>query len=79
MDFGHLGCMTDVTDIVDRRCSGKQRCDIPMPNEEIKATNPCVQGLYVYLEASYTCIPGKCTWECRSLSETAFVTGFLWH
>ena len=59
IDLGHFGCSANVENILDKRCAGKQRCEISMPDEEIGATNPCVKGLATYLEASYACIPGN--------------------
>ena len=59
MDFGYFGCQADVKYILDARCTGNQRCSLPIPDDDIEATKPCTKGLVTYLEASYTCIPGK--------------------
>ena len=61
IDFGYLGCYADVKHILDQRCAGKQRCELSMPDDEVKASKSCAKGLVTYLEVSYACIPGKVT------------------
>lgn len=60
-DLGYLGCAKDVLEIADRRCSGKQECEIRIPDGEFDKTKPCYKELKVYLEANYSCLPGKWT------------------
>lgn len=59
VDTGYLGCSADVRTIVSERCNGKQRCQIDMPDEGIKSSEPCHKGVGTYLETAYVCIPGK--------------------
>lgn len=59
-DHGHLGCMSDVRPQLDRRCSGRQRCQIPVPAKFLHSLHPCPKELVVYLEASYRCVKGSC-------------------
>ena len=54
-----LGCHADVFDYVSRQCSGKQRCDIVIPNRELYTSRPCSNQLTMYLEASYSCLSGQ--------------------
>ena len=58
-DLGYIGCNADVLDLLDKRCSGQQECEIRVPNEELDMTHPCYKELKVYLETSYTCVRGR--------------------
>ena len=53
------GCYEDVTYLVDRKCSGRRQCEIPVPNSELDATSPCFKELKTYLQAGYDCVKGK--------------------
>lgn len=59
VDFGHLGCAADITDIVSQRCDGKQKCEIDIDDDEIVNEEPCLNGLELYMEITHACIPGK--------------------
>ncbi|ELT93835.1 hypothetical protein CAPTEDRAFT_193938 [Capitella teleta] len=68
MDFGQFGCKADVTEIVRRRCNGKPRCQVEAIDDAITDTQPCLQGLYTYLETAYVCIPELTQIEnCRDI------------
>jgi len=54
-----LGCRADVLDYVGRRCSGRQRCDVAVPDRQLLAARPCSNQLTMYLEASYSCLSGR--------------------
>jgi len=56
--MGHLGCHTDVLSLVDRRCSGRRRCEIRVPDAELESTRPCLRELKTYLHVSYRCVSG---------------------
>ena len=56
--MGHLGCQTDVLGLVDRRCSGRRRCEIRVPDAELENTRPCLRELKTYLHIEYRCIAG---------------------
>ncbi len=58
-DLGYLGCAMDVLHLADKRCSGRRECQIRIPDAELDTTKPCFKELKTYLEASYTCVPGK--------------------
>lgn len=68
--FGHLGCSTDVVHLLDEKCSGKTQCDVfvALINDQLKV-KPCVEGLSVYLEASYECIRGNLCSVIEQLSQ----------
>jgi len=54
-----LGCSADVLSYTDRICSGRQSCDISVPNPELDNFNSCGAELKKHLEASYYCVGGK--------------------
>lgn len=58
-DIGVSGCKADVSNILGRRCEGKQNCEVSVLDDELKNTKPCSRGIYVYLEASHACLKGK--------------------
>ncbi|KAK2139460.1 hypothetical protein LSH36_1776g00007 [Paralvinella palmiformis] len=39
VDAGYLGCQNDVLWLADRWCSGRQLCDVYVPNDELKQAN----------------------------------------
>ena len=57
IDLGYLGCHTDVLNIADRHCSGRQTCMIRVPDPDMENTRPCLKELKTYLEANYVCLP----------------------
>ena len=58
VDFGFIGCKTNVLHILDRKCSGKLECEVRIPDPELDATKPCIGDLTRYLSAEYLCVPG---------------------
>jgi len=55
-----LGCSVDLLHTFDKRCSLKNRCEVPLAlDADIQKRKPCHQALQSYLEASYGCITGK--------------------
>jgi hypothetical protein len=58
--FGYLGCYSNVTDIIQQRCGGKNRCDIEGDDAGILATKQCEVGFPMYMDIAYTCLPGEC-------------------
>jgi len=57
-EMGHIGCKRDVLSLVDRRCSGRRRCQLRVPDAELESTRPCLRELKSYFEAEYSCVPG---------------------
>ena len=55
-----LGCTNDVLPILDRRCSGKQKCNFILSTiDDIEAANEnCLEILMKYLKVDYTCLQG---------------------
>jgi len=66
VDFGFVGCSSDVIDVLDRHCSGRQECSLRIPDPEMDERRPCLSDLTRYLEASYRCIPGQTVHLSRS-------------
>jgi len=56
VDFGFIGCFTDVVSVLDRICSGRSECKLRIPDASLDNTNPCIGDLTRYLEATYECI-----------------------
>ena len=54
-----IGCYGDVMSHADERCSGRHDCVIRVPDETLHEVQPCSKDFMAYLEASYTCLPGK--------------------
>ena len=59
IDYGHIGCSSDVTELADARCSGRQACEIAIPDALFAKSQPCPEDLKPYLEVGYTCLSGK--------------------
>ena len=57
VNYGHIGCSTDVTSQLDEECSGKQLCVFPVAS--LLEQKPCPDDLTSYLEASYKCVKGE--------------------
>ena len=60
-DHGSVGCSADVLAYLDRQCSGRRRCQLPVPDAILHAMHRCPKEIMSYLEASYVCIKGKVT------------------
>ena len=54
---GYINCYSDVKNIIEPHCAGKQSCEIYVSSIETE-TN-CSKTLLKYLDASYTCIGGE--------------------
>ena len=59
IDYGHIGCSSDVIELADARCSGRQACEIAIPDALFAKSQPCPEDLKPYLEVGYTCLSGK--------------------
>ena len=45
-------------ELADTRCSGRETCEITIPDALFARTKPCPEDLKPYLEADYVCAPG---------------------
>lgn len=54
-----LGCSVDVLSLLDRRCSGKNHCELRGTDDELQDKGPCHASFKSYLEATYECATGK--------------------
>jgi len=58
-DHGSVGCSTDVLSHLDRKCTGRHTCYLPIPDATLHSMQTCPRELIPYLEASYECLPGE--------------------
>ena len=76
-----LGCTNDVLPILDRRCSGKQKCNfLLITHDDIEAANEnCLQILMKYLKVDYSCIIGTvlCLYVLFSLFDYCNLFSFI--
>jgi len=76
-NFGFMGCFTNVIDLLDRKCSGRQTCSVEVIEPTFDAIRPCNMELKSYLEADYICLKGKrATW--RQTTSVWRVRGIAW-
>ena len=54
----YFGCYASVLHIVSRKCSGKKKCEINIPDTDLEQTMPCLEGLKMFLEVRYSCVEG---------------------
>jgi len=68
-DLGFVGCSRDVLSVLDERCSGRRRCTLRVPDQDLAALRPqpCLTELKSYLEASYRCQKGQLRSLCHPL------------
>ena len=60
-DPKYFGCSGDNLEFMDQKCSGKLECKVRVADQELQRQNSsCYKDLMKYLEASYSCMPGKC-------------------
>ena len=58
-DPRYFGCSENVLHIVDAKCSGRKQCEISIPDPDLDGTSPCLPGLKMFLEVSYSCVEGN--------------------
>ena len=42
-----------------RECSGRQSCEVLVPNAELDKHKPCYKELKTYLQADFKCVKGN--------------------
>jgi len=57
-DSRYFGCSADVLHLADRKCSGRARCDVAIPDSDFERLTPCYKDSRKYLEAKYDCVQG---------------------
>ena len=57
-DPRYFGCSADVLRLADRKCSGRPRCDVAIPDSDFERVTPCYKDSRKYLEAKYDCVKG---------------------
>ena len=81
-----MGCQANVLPYVDSVCSGRQECNLQIPSISLQGIRPCSEELISYLEASYSCLPGKDRWlivrlwypYCVSCGDFKLITMDIW-
>ena len=58
-DYGYIGCYVDVTDLVNKRCSGGNECRLEVTDNEFEGIKPCPDESKSYLQIEYTCMKRK--------------------
>ena len=56
--FNKNAFCSDMLSILDKKCSGRSSCQFAV-NSLVFETKPCPIELRSYLQARYTCLPGK--------------------
>ena len=56
-DYGFVGCESSALLEADRVCSGRQKCEIPVPYPNFNST--CPRDLKPFLRVSWSCVTGK--------------------
>jgi len=51
-----IGCSDDVMHLMNRKCSGTNRCEVRL--KDFETFKPCYAALQLYLEAGYKCLTG---------------------
>ena len=54
----YIGCGANVLEEIDAKCSGRQSCQLQLPDSSLHKKQPCPDDMVAYLEASYTCVKG---------------------
>ena len=58
-NVGYIGCKENVTDQVNRHCSGRNECRLEVTANLFEVSNPCLEDAEPYLETGYTCMKSK--------------------
>jgi len=55
-DFGHVGCVADVRQLIEWRCAGRHDCRVELPDVALdRSPHGCPPDLLAYLEVEYHC------------------------
>ena len=64
--YGAVGCSVDVLSYLSATCSGRQSCQLVVPDQHLREMRPCPIDFAAYLEAGYKCVKGHlptCSWR----------------
>ena len=76
---GALGCSKNVLPFMDKKCSGKQKCQVYIAEPELHDTKPCPRDFASYLEASFDCVPGNVVFLYLSNLHTFLILAMVFH
>lgn len=71
----YIGCGSDVLRQLDSRCSGRQSCEIAVPDASLHQQLPCPKDMTAYLEVGFTCVRGERAAPCWQICTPSTVTG----
>jgi len=54
-----VGCSVDVVHLLDKKCFGKNQCDMKAVELDRKRDKPCHASYKQYLEVAYECVVGR--------------------
>ena len=54
---GYINCYSDVRDMIELQCAGKESCDVTV--SKINAKTSCNEDFKFYLEAEFSCMKGS--------------------
>jgi len=57
--YGSVGCSIDVLSYISAICSGRQTCNLVVPDQHLREMRPCPIDFAAYLEAGYKCVQGR--------------------
>ena len=63
-DLG-TGCETNVLSLMDGWCSGRNRCQVAVPNRELYTASQCSDEFANYLEVEFDCLQGTVDWKAE--------------
>jgi len=58
-DPRYFGCSINVRRFLDAKCSARKTCEVRIADAELEKKSPCLKGLKMFLEASYTWVAGE--------------------
>ena len=63
-------CSADVLSLSDMKCSGRNKCEIPIPDNDFEEKAPSACSMMkLYYEATYKCVKGESiALSCQSLT-----------
>ena len=58
-DSGLIGCKENVTDLVNKHCSGRNECSLDVTPSQFEGLKPCPGDSKSYLQIEYACMKSK--------------------
>jgi Galactose binding lectin domain len=58
-DPRYFGCSINVRQFINTKCAARKTCEVRIADAELEKNSPCLKGLKMFLEASFTCVAGE--------------------